>query len=258
MAHPEQRRFIELVSRYFFKNARPMRILEVGSYDLNGTVRDFFRDAKTYVGVDLIAGPGVDRVISGHEIDLGSDTLDLAMSCESLQHNPYWFETFQNMTRLTRPGGLVVFTCGSRGRVEMGTRRCATDMSPGTGPRGWDHYMNLQSADFERRMSFADYFSVFRFYYIATHADLYFFGVKKGGAQPEFDLPAFEAEVARIRLMDKERFKDWGGSKRAMRKVTRMPLAAASHLLNEKGFQNFAVRYVKVRDAVMRWVGWKM
>jgi len=40
-------------------------VLEVGSYDVNGSVRPIFSDRERfphYTGVDMRAGPGVDRV----------------------------------------------------------------------------------------------------------------------------------------------------------------------------------------------------
>jgi hypothetical protein len=43
MAHPEQKQFFEELSRRFssqFESAS--KILEIGSQDINGTVRDFF------------------------------------------------------------------------------------------------------------------------------------------------------------------------------------------------------------------------
>jgi SAM-dependent methyltransferase len=257
MAHPEQVRFIALVKEHLLKQAHPKKILEVGSYDVNGTIRSLFSDSETYLGADLIAGPGVDIAKSGHEIDLESDSLDLALSCECFEHNPYWFETFQNMIRMTKPGGLIAFTCASRGRVEHGTDRSGAELSPGTSSLGWNYYRNLRQSDFESRMDLADHFTIFMFYYMPTYADLYFFGFKKGGEQPELDLPAFESELARIQLMEKERFKHWGVLKHTMKRVYKMPLVAASLILDEKRFQEFALAYKKAGRTAMRFVGWK-
>jgi SAM-dependent methyltransferase len=258
VAHAEQRRFIELVSLYLFQRNRPMKILEVGSYDVSGTIRDIFKDSTTYIGADLIDGPGVDIVKAGQDIDLESDSLDLTVSCECFEHNPYWLETFNNMVRMTRPGGLIVFSCASRGRVEHGTDRSESRFSPGTASLGWNYYRNLQRTDFERRPNFADAFTLFRFYYLPSHADLFFFGVKKGGEQPDFDLAAFEAEIDEIRLAEKERLKDLGAIKRMVWNAYKMPLVLASSLFNESGFQSFAIRYTKAADVAKQWVGWEM
>jgi len=252
MAHPAQRRFIELVNEHILKQARPRRILEVGSYNVLGTVRDLFPDATSYIGADLIAGPGVDMVKSGHEIDLESNSLDLALSCECFEHNPYWLETFLNMVRMTRPGGLIVFTCASRGRLEHGTARSGARMSLGTQSVGWQYYRNLRQPDFEKRVDLAKHFAIYRFYYIWGSADLYFFGIKKGGELTEFDLPALEREVARIRRGERRRDQPLSAAKRVLWAAYQTPIVGASFFLDDKSFQNFALAYIDVRTDIMR------
>ena len=62
MSHPEQVGFFKAVidaNRTFLEDAS---VLEIGSYDVNGTVRKLFAAAGHYVGVDLVEGPGVDVV----------------------------------------------------------------------------------------------------------------------------------------------------------------------------------------------------
>jgi SAM-dependent methyltransferase len=252
MAHQEQQRFIALVNEHLLKHARPRRILEIGSYDVNGSVRELFRDSTSYIGADLIEGPGVDIVKSGHEIDLESNSLDLALSCECFEHNPYWLETFQNMIRMTKPGGLVVFTCASRYRLEHGTARSWALMSPGTHSGGGNYYRNLRRSDFEKRLDLADIFVIYRFYYIPTYRDLYFFGLKKGGEQREYDLPAFEREVSLIRLLAKERNSHLGLIEKTLRNAYEMPIVLAPFILDDKRFQDFALAYIKVRSMAMR------
>ena len=132
MAHVEQMKFISLVEEHFLHKHTPkLKILEVGSYVVNLSPRDYFKGCE-YVGVDLVAGPGVDLVCSGHEVELPDKSFDAAITCEAFEYNPYWVETFRNMYRLTKPGGVVVLTCASRGRIEHGTARSETGASPGT------------------------------------------------------------------------------------------------------------------------------
>ena len=48
------------------------RVLEVGSRDVNGSVRQFF-DGGEYVGVDWRPGPCVDLVLLAHEMAFARD-----------------------------------------------------------------------------------------------------------------------------------------------------------------------------------------
>lgn len=176
MAHDAQRRFIQAV-----KDANPefftgQKVLEVGSLDINGTVRDFFTNNVQYLGIDVGPGPGVDVVISGSEIDTEDDYFDVTISTECFEHNPVWRETFENMVRMTRPGGLIVFTCAGKNRPEHGTTRSDVGSSPLTVSIGWDYYRNLEPKDFAESLEGLDY----RFYEEPYACDLYFVARKDG------------------------------------------------------------------------------
>ena len=66
MAHDEQLKFVELTQDYFVAKDN-IKVLEIGSYNVNGSIRAFFPNAN-YTGVDLCDGPGVDIVSSGHTL----------------------------------------------------------------------------------------------------------------------------------------------------------------------------------------------
>ena len=59
MAHLEQRRFFEQVKTDYPKFFQSVSVLEVGSLDINGSLRDLFQDCN-YLGVDVATGKGVD------------------------------------------------------------------------------------------------------------------------------------------------------------------------------------------------------
>jgi hypothetical protein len=70
---------------------RSIEVLEVGSRDVNGSVRLVFEpDCKSYLGVDREAGAGVDRVASVYELDhvLEGALYDLVVSTEMLGTAP--------------------------------------------------------------------------------------------------------------------------------------------------------------------------
>ncbi len=179
MAHPAQFSFINAVKGTYGEYFVNSKVLEVGSLNINGTVRQFFDSPSLYVGIDIGEGPGVDVVCEGQNYDT-PERFDCVISCECMEHNPEWKDTFANMIRLCRPGGIVIMTCATTGRAEHGTSRTTPQDSPLTIGRGWEYYCNLTFDDFMTAFCLEDYFRHFEFVVNPRAHDLYFVGVKHG------------------------------------------------------------------------------
>jgi SAM-dependent methyltransferase len=193
VSHFQQQKFLQLAIEYFgVGDNSDLSILEIGSYDVNGSIRSLF-ESENYIGVDLVGGPGVDLVADGQSVDLPDSNFDVVLSCEVFEHNPFWRETFQNMHRMLEPGGLFIMTCASRGRREHGTTRTSPENSPGTQALDWDYYRNLTASDFDCFM-LNDMFKASYFYYNKFSRDLYFLGIKSGDAAGR-QLPWVEDEL---------------------------------------------------------------
>ena len=164
----------------------------------------------------------------GHELDYADATFDATISGECFEHDPHWPDTFTNMTRMTRPGGLVAFTCASRGRPEHGTRRTRADDSPGTQAEGLDYYRNLTAAEFTDRLPLSDLFAAHRFWYLPTSFDLYFAGVRKGRA----------ANAASARLPSDDQVRELARLMPMPHKVARLPLRSLSRMLPDERYQS--------------------
>lgn len=175
MAHYEQMMWFHQVKQTHPLYFNTQRVLEVGSMNVNGTVRVFFDNCE-YFGIDLGPGPGVDAVIDGAEY-IKPNHYSVVISTESFEHNPKWRETFANMYGSCCPTGLVIFTCASTGRAEHGTRRTTPTDSPYTCDS--DYYLNLTEEDFKQCWDFDQLFSEYQFYYHQGHGDLYFYGIKR-------------------------------------------------------------------------------
>ena len=175
MAHPEQFNFFKKVKNQFPDHFRDVSVVEMGSLNINGTVRVLFENPKNYVGIDLGEGTDVDIVCRGEEYDAPNESFDVAISAECFEHTPQWAETFENMHRLTRKGGLVTFTCASEGRQEHGTSRTQVSDSPFTALT--DYYRNLNEEDFRPLVDKLGFDAVYFEYYDGTR-DLYFWGIK--------------------------------------------------------------------------------
>ena len=171
MSHQSQLNFVAGVKQQFPEYFKKGRILEIGSLDINGSVRQFFEDCD-YTGVDIGEGKGVDLVARGEELSFFDGNFSVCISCECLEHNPEWAKTFNNMVRMC--SGLVIMTCATTGRPEHGTRRT----SPSDAPFCGDYYRNLTEQDIRDNCDLSK-FKEYQFSTNASPADLYFWGICK-------------------------------------------------------------------------------
>lgn len=175
MAHPEQQQWFHIVRNLYPEYFQNQRVLEVGSMNLNGTVRDYFTNCE-YLGIDLGPGPGVDLVINGDEY-IQPGAYSVVISTESFEHNPTWRKTFDNMLTNCSSGGMIVWTCASTGRPEHGTRATTPSDSPYTCDN--NYYKNLTIQDFVTHWDFDQLFTRHFWCYNHRPGDLYFVGVKR-------------------------------------------------------------------------------
>ena len=172
MAHQAQYDFMNKVHTQFPSYFNKSKVLEVGSYNINGTLRTFFNEPSLYIGLDLAMGRDVDIVCSGHLYD-SDERFDTLLSSECFEHNEYWKETIENMIRLSRKYSLIIFTCATNNRPEHGTNR--TSPLDSLTASSSDYYKNLGISDF---ISVLDFNKIFLKYSFEINMDdLYFWGI---------------------------------------------------------------------------------
>jgi len=93
------------VERY---NLAELKTLECGSQNINGTVRPYF--TGQYIGIDMEDGDGVDLVASANDIPFKDESFDVVVCTEMLEHDPAFWKSISEMTRVLRPGGHLLLT----------------------------------------------------------------------------------------------------------------------------------------------------
>lgn len=142
--HGEQTEFVESVKQRYPHFFTGQRVLEVGSRNVNGSIRSLF-DCFDYVGLDCAAGEGVDVVCLAHEY-APRHLFDVVISCEAFEHDPHLAKTVPHILSLLRPGGLFIATMASPLREEHGTRRVHPQWEPfGPDP---DYYYGVSACEF--------------------------------------------------------------------------------------------------------------
>ena len=181
MAHPEQENYFEhLKIRFAEEISNAENIVEIGSSDLNGSVRKYFKKESLYFGVDLHPGKGVDSIIPGELLQLPTSWADITISTECFEHARNWKEILLNMIRITKHDGLVFLTFAGIGRNTHGTIDCHDWASKSTN----DYYSNLSPNDIGREIELGRYFSRHSFEVNFNSNDTYFWGIR---GNDEFD-----------------------------------------------------------------------
>lgn len=84
------------------------KVLDCGSRDVNGSVRDLFTD---YTGIDQCSGKNVDRVMSTHDLSVfPAGSFDHVLCLEMLEHDAAFWDSFVEMKRVLKSGGRLVVT----------------------------------------------------------------------------------------------------------------------------------------------------
>lgn len=87
-----------------------VRILDVGSYDVNGSYKYMFDASKyDYVGMDIAAGPNVDIVFENpyNWTEIETDSFDIVISGQTFEHTEFFWVTIAEMARVLKKGGLL-------------------------------------------------------------------------------------------------------------------------------------------------------
>ena len=113
-----------------------LRVLEIGSLDINGSVRHIFKPfAEKYIGIDVQEGPGVDIVASATDY-LSPEYFDVVVCAEVFEHTPEWKKIINNSYVNLMDGGIFIATMAGEGRHP----HSAIDEYP---IREWEHYSNI-------------------------------------------------------------------------------------------------------------------
>lgn len=100
-------------------------ILEIGSMDVNGSLRQFAPDGSSYIGVDIEHGNGVDITVDpGRPLPFGDNEFDLILASSVFEHDSAFWQTFLDLARVLREGGYLYINVPSNGAVHRYPEDC--------------------------------------------------------------------------------------------------------------------------------------
>ena len=180
MAHKEQRDFFLEVSEKFPNYFKNVRVLDIGSLDINGNNRHLFENSN-YTGLDVAEGNNVDVVSLAHEYN-SQDYYDFIISNDCFEHDMFYEKTLKNIVRLLKPKGMFLFTCKTTGSQEHGTLNSDGGFSSPLTikyPEWANYYKNITEDDVRQSISIDDIFQTYEFSVLDITKDIRFWGIKK-------------------------------------------------------------------------------
>ncbi len=91
-------------------NSKDIKILDVGSYDVNGSYKHlFFDDKYKYIGLDMEKGPNVDIVLKNpyNWSEIETDSYDIVISGQAFEHIEFFWLTMAEMARVLKKDGIL-------------------------------------------------------------------------------------------------------------------------------------------------------
>ena len=114
--HWTVKRTFEVFLENYMSSSDALEVLEIGSANVNGGLRDLKFPNMNWVGIDLEPGPGVDIVVKvGSALPFEKASFDLVVASSVFEHDIQFWNTFLEMTRVLKSTGTLLLIVPSQG-----------------------------------------------------------------------------------------------------------------------------------------------
>ena len=108
----------EFVQKFLKEKQIGGKVLDVGSLDINGTIKELFeKHGLEYAGIDMRKGPNVGLVLNAHDIKdkLDENSFDVVCCFDTLEHDDKFWITLENMRWVLKEGGYLLIAVPGSG-----------------------------------------------------------------------------------------------------------------------------------------------
>ncbi len=93
-------------------------VVDLGGRNVNGTLRPFFEKKNMkFICVDMEADPSVDIVVKpGERLPFEDNSVDIVVSTSCFEHDPCFWLTFREMTRIIKKDGYIYVNAPTHGK----------------------------------------------------------------------------------------------------------------------------------------------
>lgn len=114
--HQTAMEFGRLFFQTYVVQTAPPKIVEIGSCDVNGSLRSLAPAGSEYIGLDCQAGPGVDLVLDDpYAFPITTASQDFVLSSSCFEHADMFWLLFLEAMRILKPEGILYLNAPSNG-----------------------------------------------------------------------------------------------------------------------------------------------
>jgi SAM-dependent methyltransferase len=107
--------FFDAYSEAFAKD-KTTKVVEIGSQDVNGSLRSVAPNEFEYVGVDFQSAKGVDIVLDDpYSLPFDTGSTDIVLSSSCFEHSEMFWVVFLEVMRILKPTGIFYLNAPSTG-----------------------------------------------------------------------------------------------------------------------------------------------
>jgi SAM-dependent methyltransferase len=91
-------------------------IVDVGSSNVNGSLKKYINDSNKYIGLDLLKNDGVDIVLNDpYSFPFDDNSVDVILCTSVFEHCEFFWELYLEIMRVLKPDGLFYLNVPSHG-----------------------------------------------------------------------------------------------------------------------------------------------
>jgi SAM-dependent methyltransferase len=136
-------------------------VVDIGAQNVNGSLKELCPSHLKYVGVDFVAGAGVDIVLTDpYTLPFDDRSVDIVVSNSCFEHSEMFWVLFLEVLRILKPNGLFYMNAPSNGPFhrypvdcwrfypDAGKALVAWARRSGYDPLLLESYVGVQDADY--------------------------------------------------------------------------------------------------------------
>ena len=116
--HPSALRFGSIFFETYCNERTDIVIVDIGSQDVNGSLRDVSPNGASYIGVDFVVGRNVDIVLDDpYKLPFDDSSIDVVVCSSVFEHSQFFWVLFLEIIRIMKPKGLFYLNVPSNGYI---------------------------------------------------------------------------------------------------------------------------------------------